>query len=468
MDENKKEADTGAVIEERTDFSNPKDSQFTVTPDKLQAMRNGKSLGIKRLSGLALVIPLVALFVFGGVWFWSNFTNQNESANAEEDKPKTVASTEYAANVIMEQKREGLMKPEPKPLVMPTLPQSGGMATPLPPPQPMRSVRNEPARSLPVKPQLSEEQKALRQARYQAFSQAVNASTSVDTGRDMMEPSGRTATVAGSVTPNNSLTQQYTAKLNEARNRLAQLQNGSRLGGGLSSQPMQLVGAGNIRSAVDERVPNSDAWTLDSKVATPTSPYELKTGFVMPATLVTGINSDLPGKIVAQVTQNVYDTATGRHLLIPQGTRLWGTYSNQVAFGQERVLVAWNRLIFPDGKALDIGEMPGATGAGYSGLKDQVNNHYFRLFGAALMMSAITAGITYSQDNNDDDNYDDGTSASDAMSEALGQQLGQTAAQLIQRHLNVAPTLEIRPGFRFNVIVTKDIAFNRPYKSFDY
>ena len=161
------------------------------------------------------------------------------------------------------------------------------------------------------------------------------------------------------------------------------------------------------------------------------------------------------------------DTATGKHLLIPQGTRLWGTYSSSVAFGQERVLVAWNRLVFPDGKSLDIGEMPGATGAGYSGFKDQVNNHYFRLFGSALLMSAIVGGISYSQDRNDDD-YDNSTSASDAMSEALGQQLGQVTIQLIQRHLNVAPTLEIRPGFRFNVIVTKDIVFNRPYRSFDY
>ena len=228
-----------------------------------------------------------------------------------------------------------------------------------------------------------------------------------------------------------------------------------------------LTGGSNIQSAVDNRVPNESEWTLDSQMATPSSPYELKTGFVLPATMVTGINSDLPGKIIAQVSQNVYDTATGKHLLIPQGTRLWGTYSSNVAFGQERVLVAWNRLVFPDGKSLDIGEMPGATGAGYSGFKDQVNNHYFRLFGSALLMSAIVGGISYSQDRNND-NYDNSTSASDAMSEALGQQLGQVTIQLIQRHLNVAPTLEIRPGFRFNVIVTKDIVFNRPYQSFDY
>ena len=111
--------------------------------------------------------------------------------------------------------------------------------------------------------------------------------------------------------------------------------------------------------------------------------------------------------------------------------------------------------------------MPGATGAGYSGFKDKVNNHYLRLFGSALLMSAIVGCISYSQDRNND-NYDNSTSASDAMSEALGQQLGQVTIQLIQRHLNVAPTLEIRPGFRFNVIVTKDIVFNRPYQSFDY
>ncbi|MNR14979.1 Type IV secretion system protein virB10 [compost metagenome] len=163
----------------------------------------------------------------------------------------------------------------------------------------------------------------------------------------------------------------------------------------------------------------------------------------------------------------MYDTPTGRHLLLPQGSRLVGSYSSDVAFGQSRVLVAWQRIVFPDGKAMDIGSMPGADQAGYSGFKDKVNNHYFRLFGSALLMSAVTAGVALSQEQ-DNSGFGTETTASSAMSEALGQQLGQVTAQLISKNLNIAPTLEIRPGFRFNVIVTKDLTFSKPYKSFDY
>lgn len=155
---------------------------------------------------------------------------------------------------------------------------------------------------------------------------------------------------------------------------------------------------------------------MDSQPEAPRTPFELRAGFVVPATLISGINSDLPGQIMAQVAQHVYDTPTGRHLLIPQGSRLVGTYSSDVAYGQARVLVAWQRIVFPDGKAMDIGVMPGADSAGYAGFNDQVNNHYFRTFASAFLMSAVTAGITLSQDNGN--STDNSQRASDALSEA--------------------------------------------------
>ena len=168
---------------------------------------------------------------------------------------------------------------------------------------------------------------------------------------------------------------------------------------------------------------------------------------------------------MGQVAQNVYDTATGKYLLIPQGSRLVGQYSSAVAYGQARVLVAWQRIVFPDGKAMDIGSMPGADSAGYAGLNDQVNNHYFRLFASAFLMSGVTAGITLSQPQQTSATSQ---TASSALSEALGQQLGQVTAQLIAKNMNIAPTLEIRPGYRFNVMVTKDMTFSKPYQAFDY
>lgn len=209
-----------------------------------------------------------------------------------------------------------------------------------------------------------------------------------------------------------------------------------------------------------------DRWRLGSQPEAPRSPFELRAGFVVTATLISGINSELPGQIVAQVSQDVYDTPLGRYKLIPQGARLVGTYANEIAYGQSRILVAWQRIIFPDGKAMDIGSMPGGDGAGYSGFRDQVNNHYFRLFSSAFLMSAVTAGIAISQPEKDEARSRPSTSG--AISEALGQQLGQVTAQLIAKNLNIAPTLQIRPGYRFNVIVTKDLTFSKPYAAFDY
>jgi len=207
-------------------------------------------------------------------------------------------------------------------------------------------------------------------------------------------------------------------------------------------------------------------WSLDANIETPNSKYELRTGFVIPATLISGVNSELPGQITAQVSQDVFDTPTGRYLLVPQGSRLVGEYSNGVNYGQERLLIAWQRIIFPDGKALDIGAMTGADAAGYSGFKDQVDNHYLRIFGSAILMSGVTAAVNLSQDTGADG--DDSQRAGDALSEALGQNLGQVTIEMIRKNMSISPTLNIRPGYRFNVIVTKDMTFSKPYRSFDY
>lgn len=212
-----------------------------------------------------------------------------------------------------------------------------------------------------------------------------------------------------------------------------------------------------------------DRWRLDSQLEAPGSPFELRAGFIIPAMLISGINSDLPGQIVAQVSQNIYDTPTGKYVLIPQGARLVGSYSSDVEYGQARVMVGWQRIVFPDGKAMDIGAMPGSDSAGYSGFKDQVNNHYIRIFGSAVLMSGIVAGVSLSQNKGNSGNQDSNKQrASDSMSESLGQILGETSAQMISKNLNISPTLEVRPGYRFNVVVTKDMTFSKPYQAFDY
>ncbi len=218
---------------------------------------------------------------------------------------------------------------------------------------------------------------------------------------------------------------------------------------------MNQFGSGNWRNPAEMEAP-------------PANLCIVRTGSVIPATLVSGINSDLPGQIVGQVAQDVYDTPTGKYLLIPQGSRLVGEYSSQAQYGQSRVFAVWQRIVFPDGSALDLGAMPGSSGAGYAGFRDRVNNHYFRIFGSAIMMSGILAGVSMTQDNHGSTEGSNSQRMADTLSEMLGQQLGGVMAEMLEKNMNIAPTLEIRPGYRFNVMLVKDLEFKRPYRAFDY
>jgi type IV secretion system protein TrbI len=206
-----------------------------------------------------------------------------------------------------------------------------------------------------------------------------------------------------------------------------------------------------------------DRWKLNTHLEPPTTPYILRTGAVIPALLLSAMNAELPGTVTAQVSQDVYDTPTGNYLLIPQGARLVGEYSNAIQYGQARIFVAWQRIIYPDGSALDIGAMPGADQQGKAGFNDQVDNHFLRIFGSAILMSAVTAATNWATNHNQVGFNSNGYSASSAISEAVGQQLGQATAHLLEKNLSIAPTLVIRPAYRFNIVVTKDLEFQTPY-----
>jgi type IV secretion system protein VirB10 len=186
----------------------------------------------------------------------------------------------------------------------------------------------------------------------------------------------------------------------------------------------------------------------------PLSRYEVKAGTVIPGVMVTGINSDLPGQIVGQVRQNVYDEVSRRRILIPQNARLIGTYDNGVTMGQERVLIAWTRIIYPDGSSVDLGRMPGADQAGYAGFADQVNNHLGKVFTNALLLSVFSAGIQLSQPQAQNG---DNTNNNQVVASSIGQQMGELGSEMARRGLNIAPTIEIRPGYNFNIMVTKDM-----------
>lgn len=190
--------------------------------------------------------------------------------------------------------------------------------------------------------------------------------------------------------------------------------------------------------------------------------YAIKTGSVIPATMISGINSDLQGNVVAQVSQNVYDTATGLNIVIPQGSKLFGSYNSDLVVGQERVLLRWDRVIFPDSSTLDLAGMPGADQMGYSGFKDRVNNHYWKVFGSAFMLSLISAGAQSAMPDSNRSTTGD-RSVEEELQLAMAQQFGETGREVVRKNLQIKPTLEIRPGYRFVVMINKDILFDSPY-----
>jgi type IV secretion system protein VirB10 len=197
----------------------------------------------------------------------------------------------------------------------------------------------------------------------------------------------------------------------------------------------------------------------------PLSPYEVTAGAVVPAVLLTGANSDLPGMMTARVRENVYDSVTGGHLLIPQGTVITGVYDNVVTHGQERLLVAWQRLIFPNGNQLNIGAMPGVDEEGAAGFDDRVDRHMLRVFGSAALLSVISGALQISQGASPQTITSQREDLRQTMAAALGQNFGQAASEMIRRNLNVQPSIEVRAGYRFNVFVKKDLIFTGPYGS---
>jgi type IV secretory pathway VirB10-like protein len=204
------------------------------------------------------------------------------------------------------------------------------------------------------------------------------------------------------------------------------------------------------------------------------SPYTVMAGSILPAVLISGINSDLPGPILAQVSQNVLDSATGRSILIPQGSRLIGAYQNASTYGQQRVQIAWQRLIFPNTSSMNLPMMPGADQSGYAGFSDQIDRHYLATFGTAAVMSLISAGQAIGQMAT----FGGGASygpygyyqpnqwamASQTAGSAASGQFGALGQQMMGQGLNRPPTIEIRPGYQFDVMVTQDLVFPGRYR----
>jgi type IV secretion system protein VirB10 len=204
-----------------------------------------------------------------------------------------------------------------------------------------------------------------------------------------------------------------------------------------------------VNGPIDRRTVSQD------RLANPASPYVVQADTVIPAALLTGIQSDLPGQVTAQVTEHVYDTPTGKFLLIPQGSRLIGQYDNQISFGQKRVLLVWNRIMLPDGKSIVLERQQGADARGFSGLEDEVDYHWWDLIKAATLSTLLSVGAEVGSSSDESDLVR-------ALCRGSQDSINNTGQQLARRQLNIQPTLTIRQGFPVRVIVNRDLVM-APY-----
>lgn len=223
-----------------------------------------------------------------------------------------------------------------------------------------------------------------------------------------------------------------------------------------SPDPQQVARASPILFGADEARERDTNGQLESRLTPPRSPYTLLAGQVIPAALVTALNSDAPGRVIAQVTAPVYDSVTGEHLLIPQGSRLIGAYNDGVRYGDNRIVLAWNRLILPNGWSIDLQQMEATDPSGASGLRDRVDNHLGRLAAAVALSSIIGVGANEAE-SDDEDGF------GQSLGDAAAQQAAQTGARIVERELTVHPTLRVREGASVRVLVASDIQL-RPYR----
>jgi type IV secretion system protein VirB10 len=234
------------------------------------------------------------------------------------------------------------------------------------------------------------------------------------------------------------------------------------------AHPATAASANANRASLDEKnaflTRGADDGTRSAHaLQSPASPYQVMAGTIISAALITGIDSDLPGKVLASVTEPVYDSATGQYLLIPQGSRLLGEYDSQVAAGQRRVLLVWTRIVFPDTSSLTLDRLPGVDASGYAGLEDGVDRHWSQLLASAALSTMIGIGAELAAP-------DRGAGQGQvivATRQRLQDSVNQVGQELTRRDANVQPTLTIRAGSPVRVIVAKDLVL-KPYQALTF
>lgn len=432
--------------------------------------------GVRRMNKLPLIAAGGLAFVVIVTLVFAAQQRANKGQNQEEAQTETVQarSTQAGANALLQgYELDGTIPPAGRVNSNPE-PETEEQAaeTSQPPAAPPSAPRTASTSAAPpaFAPELSEaeqeRQKRARQFREDLFYDAVVSNTTVqvrDSNTQRQADGGLPAGALGAA----GRAEEQNRRLSENMRLASSFMNG---GGGNGSANLPFFsgtgGSGaesdpNLRARKDEFQQTIRTYGYSTEFRQPQlTPFELRVGSVIPAVMIGGINSDLPGEIIAQVSQNVRDTRTGQHILIPQGSRLIGTYDSHIAMGQRRVMVGWHRVQFPDGSTMELGNMGGTDPAGYAGFTDKVNNHYWRIFGNATLLSIIGAGAQLSQP--DSNNNSNSTDAREELAAELGRQWGQVGQEMTKRNMNIQPTLEIRPGYQFNVMVNKDLILE-PY-----
>ena len=276
-------------------------------------------------------------------------------------------------------------------------------------------------------------------------------------------PSGAPQTVSHGADPEEALRQRIAQERDAARTSRLFLagEGGGAAGGpsiaealaaGVPTQPGSDAPSANQSDQASKRAflkPVNTATTSSARLSGMISPSTLQAGSIIPAALITGIRSDLPGQITAQVTANVYDSLTGRILLIPQGARLIGEYDSEVSHGQNRVLLAWDRLILPDGRSIQLDRLSGADVRGFAGLQDGTDYHWGNMAKAALISTLLGIGSELGGGGDSD--------LVRAVRRGSQDTISQTGQQIVGRELNVRPTLTVRQGYALRIIVTRDL-----------
>ncbi len=308
-------------------------------------------------------------------------------------------------------------------------------------------------------------EKKLKAQRENDFFKAMSASTQLNLNFDKRAFAQLTSANVGagsaSSAQSNVARVDYGAAIAQGQSDLEALRSKVQSSGTASSD-YQSGRYGSSDLSYYQSLARTDGYTSPYTVEASPSDLLLRQGTVLPAILLTGINSDLPGQVKAQITEDIYDTNLGNHILIPRGTILLGQYGASPGFGQERLMLGFNRLILPNGTSLNLGSQPGTSADGLAGFDADVNNHMLRIIGNSILLGGITASITLSQDTVYDSNGR--RTAGSALSEALGTTLGMTLARIIERNMALSPTLEVDPGYVFNVTLTQDILFGKPYE----